>query len=50
VPWAACGKAVSGEEAATGTWAVMATLMIEFLSADYIVLTIPYDTTKSVLL
>ena len=51
VPWPACGEAVAGEEAATtGTWAVMATLMIDFLPADYIVLTGPYDTTKSVLL
>jgi hypothetical protein len=29
---------------------VMATLMMEFLPADYIVLTCPYDTNKSVLL
>ena len=50
VPWAACGEAVGGEEAATGAWAVMATLMIEFLQADYIVLTTPYDTSKPVLL
>jgi hypothetical protein len=50
VPWPASGEAVAGEEAVTGTWAVMATLMIEFLSADYIVLTARYDTTKSVLL
>jgi len=40
---------VGGEEA-TGAWAVMATLMIEILSADYIVLTAQYDMTKSVLL
>src|SRR6185369_9796024 len=49
VPWAACGDSVGGEEA-TGAWAVMATLMIEILSADYIVLTAQYDMTKSVLL
>jgi hypothetical protein len=49
VPWVACGESVGGKEA-TGAWAVMATLMIEFLSADYIVLTAQYDTTNSVLL